>query len=316
MRTTDTARIKKMLSGPLGKRLRRAGDEWMKLSLPIQNKDSRKAVTKLLGSEVIKAPVRKAFADILAADKTKQEAAAKKMRAQALKTSSAAAKSLKQLTVARVKAVQGFLAQPADTPSPELFLLERPIFIIPSPGTHLDNYQYADLNSWATLQSSTDASRIDTVRFYYIWSNPRSTYSVVNVDGFIVFNGYCGVGTNGGIFPDDRYSQVIVNGVLEVYQWWIQPPVAMVSDPNQTVSALNLKVTSGGWFDVGAIGGRNVYRGYDLRADLVVVAPQATLVFAVTATIGQYNNSGHSYIDFSNKDYQITSPFVIVSLVS
>jgi hypothetical protein len=317
MRTkNDTARIKKMLTGPLGKRLNKANAEQIKVSAPVRIKESQKAIIKLLGTDIVKAPARREFAKILAADKVKKETLAKKMQMQAFKNSGPAQRTLNQIKAQRLKGLKGLLAQPINLPSTEYFLLSTPFLILPNQGLHLDDWEYVANNSFIKVRTDSDGYRQDSVRFYYLWTNPRNVYSVVSVDGFIIFNGYCFVGTDGGVWPEDRSSSTYVTGTLELYEWWVQPPIQPAPEVDASVQAVSLGVTSGGWFDVGAIDGRNVYRGYDLQYTGLAVPPNGTLVIAVTATLSNNNNGGGSYIDFSSKNYQIGSPFVTVALTS
>lgn len=317
MRTTDAARIKKLLTGALGKRLAQADAAQWKSPKPSRNRDSQKAVAKLLGSELTNlGPVRKAFTAILEKDAAATAKLAKQAQAAALKNARGARKVLAAATAQRLKVIKGLASQ--DGQASERFLLSKPFLIWPTQGLEMDDAQYIQNNSFAKVQVSTSGTRYDALRFYYLWDNPRNAYSVIDIDGFIIFNGNIQVGSGGGVFPGDRWSQVTIDGVLEIYEWWTQPPTQPYPQPDQTVEAANLYFQSDGWSETGGILPLPIFRGYDLRCTQFIVPPLGTVVLAVTAKINSANgsDSSNSVVDFSSGNFQIGSPFVTVNLVS
>jgi hypothetical protein len=317
MRTTDAARLKKLLTGALGKRLAQADAAQCTMPRPSRNRDSQRAVAKLLGTELANlGPIRKAFTAILEKDVAATAKFAKQAQAAALKNARTARKTLASATAQRLKVIRGLISQ--DGQSSERFLLGKPFLIWPTPGLEMDDAQYIQNNSFAKVQVSTSGSRYDALRFYYLWDNPRNAYSVIDIDGFIIFNGLIKVGAGGGVFPGDRWSRVTIDGVLEVYEWWTQPPTSIYPQPDQVVEAANPHFESEGWSETGGILPFPVFRGYDLRCSQFVVPPLATAVLAVTAKINSTNgsDSSNSVVDFSSGSFQIGSPFVTINLVS
>ena len=156
------------------------------------------------------------------------------------------------------------------------------------------------------------------MKFYYLWRNPKDTFSVINVDGYAIFHGYAYVGVGGGIFPGDRMASISVDGSLEILEWWNQPPTQPPAQPDQSVNVANLRVTAYGWSEVGAIDARDIFRGYDLRHTLMLVPPSATLVFTVTAAVScaTGSDSGLTEVDFASGAFQVGSPAVLVAVLS
>jgi len=174
--------------------------------------------------------------------------------------------------------------------------------------------------SWAKIQLQSDTTRTDELKFYYLWETPKDKYVVINVDGYLVLNGYCQAGAGGGFWPSDRYSKISVDARLDIYEWWNQPPTSPFSQPDQTQSAIipPLEVSAEGFLEVGGIEYTTLFRGYDLSHTLMLVPPQAWVVFAVTTSIASVNgnDSSHTEADFASGDFHVMSPAVHVAVLS
>lgn len=322
MKATDIARLKKQLKGPLGKRLHQASVAQGSGATRLRSKSGRKEAGKLLSTDLGLTPAtRRAFAEVVAKESAQAETRIKKLTAEAQKHARTEQKALKQALIARAKSVKALATQQAATQGTSFYyLLERPFLIWPSFGLQIDA-TYSNQNSFVKVQKTIDnIDAAHAVRFYYLWTNPRNSYSVINIDAPIIFNGTGQASAGGGITADDRYAKLVITGQLEVLEWWNQPPTSPQQQPDQTASVLTppLEASQEGWFELGDIEFKAVFRGYDINYRLMVVPPLATVVFACSAhfdsTCG--TSDSQTIIDFKTGNFQITSPFAIVNLLS
>jgi hypothetical protein len=319
MKAIDVSRIKKMLSGAEGKRLDRISASQSSIPERLRNKDSRQAAAKLLAPALKQSGLTaKQFDGILSKDKAKLEATLKKSKAAAVKNSRSVQKVLNAAAAQRLKAFEAVAAVPPTVGSPEYHLLNTPFMIWPTNSVDLEASEIVPSNSWAKFRVRTENDFYGDVKFYYLWSNPKDTFAVINVDGYVIFNGHAFVGVDGGLFPGDRMAEVIVTGRLDIFEWWNQPPTQPYAQPDQSANALTLKVTAYGFSEVGGLDAKDVFRGYDLRHTLMLVPPFGTIVFAITAAVscGTGDDSGLTEADFASGAFQVGSPAVLVTVLS
>lgn len=320
MKATEVARLKKQLQGPLGKKLDQASAGRQLGGLRLRSKGGRKDAAKLLTKDLaLTAESRRAFAEIVTREAAQAEAQAKKLTTAAQKNARMELKALKQALVQRAKAVKALDTQLAGGQGTNYYyLIEQPFLIWPSLGLQIDA-TYSNLNSFVKTQrtvNNTSASL--AVRFYYIWTNPRDSYSVINIDAPIIFNGKGQASAGGGITASDRYAGLVITGQLEIYEWWNQPPTQPLPQPDQTAWAMVLEANQEGWFEVGDIEFKTIFRGYDINYRQLVVPPLESVVIACSAhfdsTCG--TDESQTIIDFATGNFQITSPFALVDLIS
>lgn len=318
MTRKEIALIKKMLKGAVGERLERENAAQSDIPESLRNKDSRRAAAKLLAS-TLDSSIAKQFDGILAKDEAKLEVALKKSQAAAVKNARGAQKVLDAAAAQFVKALEAVIADPQTTVgSPVLELLNKPFLIWPTNSVDLEESEIVPSNSWAKFRVQTEGHFYGDVKFYYLWSNPRDKFVVINVDGYVIFNGYGFVGAGGGLFPGDRYGQVLVDGRLDILEWWNQPPTSPYLQPDQTARVLSLYVSAPGFFETNPIDGKYIFRGCDLRHTLMVVPPFGTVVFAVAAavTCGTGEDGGRAEADFARDALRVGSPAVLVTILS
>jgi hypothetical protein len=313
-------KIKDRLTGRDGRRLDKERAAQAREPDRFRSPDSRRAAAKLLSPTRTDRATAKAFAALLAEDEARLAAALKKARTDAVRNSRTAHKGLKAQAASRVKALQGLVGAPAAAGAVQYELLNKPFLIWPSNSVDLEASEIVPSNSWAKFRARITKGKVfyGNVKFYYLWRNPRDAFAVINVDGYAIFHGYAYVGVGGGFFPGDRMAGVSVDGQLDILEWWNQPPTQPPAQPDQSVKVASLKVTAYGWSEVGAIDGRDIYRGYDLRHTLMIVPPSSVLVFTVPAavTLGTGSDSGLAEIDFASGAFQVGSPAVLVAILS
>jgi len=318
MNSKEISQIRKALAGATGRHLEKAIAAQQAPPLTLRSARSQRTAASVFTAQLKGTDVAKKFADILARDEADRAAALEKAKAAAIKNSRSHLAVLESQAARRVKDLDRLTALPAVEGSPKYHLLNKPLFILPSRTIALDESEVIPSKSFAKFQGRTERSLRGDVQFWYLWNNPNDRFSVINVDGYIIFNGHGYVGADGGIFPGARSAGLSVHGRLNILEWENQPPTQPVSQPDQSVEALKLSVSATGFGEVGAIESRDVFRGYDLRHTLLVVPPRATLIFTVAAEISAScgSDSGLVEFDFSSGDFQVGSPAVLVTLLS
>jgi hypothetical protein len=318
MTREELARLKKALTGSLGKRLDRANAAKELEAQQFRNVESRRSAAKLLAPSVDRT-TRRQFEAVLEADRVKLENAAKASRATAIKNSRANQRILSTAAAQRLKPFHD-LANVATLGSPQYELINTPFLIWPTNSVDLEQSEIIPANSFAKFRASIGSGKgfQGDVKFFYLWSNPRSTFAVINVNGYVIFNGHLFVGCGGGIFPGNRSASATAKGSLQILEWFNQPPTSPPEQADQAVVAAQLKVRADGFSEVGAIDAKDLFRGFDLRHTMMVVPPLATLVFQVIAAVslGTGSDSGNANADFASGAFMVGSPSVLVTVLS
>jgi hypothetical protein len=199
-------------------------------------------------------------------------------------------------------------------------LIDSPFLIWPTQGVFFDSSHYEPWNSWGKIKlDSSKKNGGEELSFYFLWTNPSEGYTVINVDAYLILNGFCSVETGGGFFAGDRTSSLTLSSRLYLLEWWNQPPTSPLMQADQFQNALNLYAESGGTFDFdGDFDAQYIYRGFDLRYTLFLVPPRETVVFEVALNITYSNgdDGGQVHVDFTSGDFEVMSPAVLVATLS
>jgi hypothetical protein len=247
-----------------------------------------------------------------------------RQKAEAVRRSSYVKRMLRYGVEGKRKALEHLLslAPPVSPPfSPTGYeLLDAPFLIWPTQGIFFDSSHYEPWNSWGKIKfDSSKENGGEELSFYFLWSNPSEGYSVINVDAYLILNGFCSVETGGGFFAGDRQSSLTLSSRLYLLEWWNQPPTSPLMQTDQFQNALHLYAEAGGTFDFdGDFDGQYIYRGYDLRYTLFLIPPHETVVFEVALNISYYNGAdgGQVHVDFASGDFEVMSPAVLVATLS
>jgi hypothetical protein len=269
------------------------------------------------------APTGKAARKFEALEKKHAErlaARARKAQAAAIKGSRAGAKVMEGRRASLIKSLGALAELDPTVPSPEYHLLNTPFLIWPTNSVDLEASEIVPANSWAKFRAriGTNRSFLGDVKFYYLWDNPTDKFAVINANGYSIFHGTAFVGVGGGNFPANRSASVRLTATLQILEWWNQPPTSPFSQPDQSAEILKLRVSAGGFFEVGALDFRNVFRGSDLRHNLMLVPPHGVVVFAVTtaASMSTGQDSGEAEVDFASGEFMVGSPAVLVTVLT
>jgi hypothetical protein len=315
MTRSEIARIKKMLTGPLGKRLDKADAAQDDLPRRLQNKDSRREATRLLAPTLDRSTVKK-FADVVEQDRARLDARLKRIKAEAVRASRDRQRTLQTAAAQLVNGLQAVGQLPVDGSPIGRVLLNVPFLISANSSVELEQFQIIENKSFAKFRARVENPDVffGNVKFFYVWTNPKNTFEVINVAGFVTFNGHCSVGVDGGLFPGDRQASVLVKGRLDILEFFNDPPTSPLSQPDQEATALQMRETAFGFGEVGAIDARDVFRGLGLSHLHMVVPPLAVIVFGVVAAVscGTGRDGSNAAADFASGAFQVGSPAVLL----
>lgn len=280
---------------------------------------ARKATAKLIAKAIPNLSTQaKAFDAVVAKHMKEGDAALKKARAGAIKDSRGQKTAIAHLAAQKVKAYEVLSA--VNVPGTQYHLLNTPFEISSSAGMPLTSSAIVPSNSSAKFKLHVEDGPdvTNTASFKYVWVNPSEKYVVVNVHGYIIFRGHVQYGVGGGFFGGDRNITVSVNGRLEIFDLSNPDPVSVPPVADQSVNVYYAHEDQGDWFSVGAVGAKDIFRGYDLSHELLVVPPHATMGFNMTAAFTCNTGDDESLIDldFASGNFQLGSPAVLLAIVS
>ena len=255
------------------------------------------------------------FDPILARNRIALQRVADERKAAAITNSTSVLKTFIDAIDGRRRAFEHLT--PAAAP-PTFIALDSPFLILPTTGNKLLDSSIAPFRSFAKV---TIASQLDDkeVGFYFLWENPSDRYAVINVDGYLVFNGLIGATESGGFLPGNRFATMNVSGVLRTFEWWNQPPTEPLAQADQSQLVRSITADMGGGFgDVGDIESAHVFRGVDLSHTLFLVPPYGVTVIEVAAVLWSTTGTdgGDVSADFSSGDLQIMCPFVQIAVLT
>lgn len=311
--------IRKALMGAQGKRLLKSRAERVS-DFNDGGAKARKDAAKLVRDLAPSSKAVKKFQALEAAHAESLRAKASEARSAMVKGSAATAEVLEAQRASLMQTL-GVLADIDPTvPQPQYHLINTPFLIWPTNSVDLEASEIVPSNSFAKFRAKigTGKSFFGDVKFYFMWDNPTDKIAVINVNGYSIFHGTAFVGVGGGFWPGNRSASVRLTAELQIFEWWNQPPTSPFVQADQTAEILNLRVSAGGFSEVGAIDLRDVHRGNDLRHTLMLVPPRGVVVFAVTtaAAMGTGTDSGNAEIDFASGDFMVGSPAVLVTVLT
>jgi hypothetical protein len=210
-------------------------------------------------------------------------------------------------------------------PTPIYTVLDTPFLIWPTHGMELLDSNLIPYGSFGKISVDPDSSGSTELGFYFLWENPTKQSVVINVYGYLAFNGLISAW---GIEEPDQMSSdhhlecsgsgsMGIDAYLRTYRWWDQPPTEPLPEPDQfkhvdAVSDLDINVGCGA--------SKNVVQGVDPRYTLfqVIPSPNGVAVIEVAAHFYYQANStdAKSSADFNSGDFQIMCPYVLIEVVA
>lgn len=310
MKSTERARVKKMIA---------RNDKAQPADLTWRPKSTatRKSVAQILGRQDGMKALKREFDALTAKTTAQAEALAVRQHKGAIAASRKRAAAHKALASGRIKGLQS-VGDFGDLGSPTpRFLLQTP-FEISLVGASLTEHRIQTGSSFARFGFVIGKNRTGSVRahFSYVWQNPTDKYVLINAHGYLIFDGYIEGGINSAFFPGDRRIRLDVQGYMGIHDWGAEPLLPSAQTFIQTAAWLN--EADGGFGAVGVIVVQDVFRGMDLDHALYIVKPHGTigLVIAANFPYSTGQNGGRVLGDFEDGGHRVSSPGVLIQIVS
>ena len=270
------------------------------------------AITAHLGGI---APLRREIAALHARQATKTAAAEVKRAKLAIKTGRGRKTALAALVRQRMAAFQALAS--VNVPNAPRYLINTP-FEISASGLDLTSRTVVPSNSSAKFRlekQNTGQRRSGSVVFKFIWQNAGDKYAVINVHGYIILHGHCYVWSDGGIFGGNRTAGITIKPTLTITDWTNDPYLQLA---RTDLTALEVKVDTGTIWDDADEDMADIFRGYDLSQELILVPPRTSVGLVMSAELQYYagQNSGIVQANFADGAFMVGSPAVLVTLVS
>jgi hypothetical protein len=238
-------------------------------------------------------------------------------RAEAIKSSSTATKNFAYQIESRRKAIDALQAAKF---KPIVENIDSPFLIWATPSNILTDSQIEPFKSRAKiLFTSTARSGVRELSFYYLWRNPSDRFAVINIDGYLVLNGFCQAGQDGGFFPGSRSTSLSLKTTMVPLEWWNQPPTSPLFQASQSETVLSFSARgSQGFGDVGAIESRSISRASGLGYNLFLIPPHGVTVieYSLVASFSSADGSHNVLVDFDSGDFRVMSPFVVIQTLT
>jgi len=199
-------------------------------------------------------------------------------------------------------------------PPPQYVFLNSPTVIWSTPGVLLQSSHVEPWKSWAKFTAhSTESYSLEQLSFFFYWENPSDRYAVIDVDTYLVLNGFCLAGSDGGFFPGDRRSNLSVQARLYLYELWNEPP----TPPGwENEVALSLSTSTGDFWDVGAIEFEEIFRTLNVSLNTRAVPPHGMALFEATTALESQVSDGVTDVDFASGDFEVLCPGVVLTLLT
>ena len=237
----------------------------------------------------------------------------RRLHDQVTKASTQAKKDVVALTHGRLRAAEALVKLPPIFGAPEYHLLTTPYLIWPTTIV-LDSSEIIDKNSFANFRVivDPDSEFYGFVRFMYYWTNPYDEEALIDLDVLCTWNGYNDVTVDGGLLSSNR-NNTAVDASLDVNALW--DPTLVVGDiwnifvatlsSNTSIYSLDHEISAA------------VHSGVDLRVAGIHIPPLKTVVFSARVSVDcQVIGAGSGNFDYSSGDFQVASPYALVTVLA
>jgi hypothetical protein len=282
-----------------------------------QRTSDDKAIAKLLEKHIDGlAALKPDFDALMTRNEAKAESQIKKLRAEALKIARSRKPALDRMIAQRVKSFEALTHPVVEVPSAERYFVNTPIEIY-STQIDLDSLSNEPSNSWAKFMLDFRKNAGPSVIFRFVWENSTDKYVLINVDGYVILHGFCDLWSDGGVFAGYRMSSLTMAPTLELYDYTTEPFPPLTQAVNIPF-AVHVQTDSGGMFDDADSETELVFRGYDLRKDLVIVPPSTAvgLHASVQMSVGTGDGEARVRADFISDSFGVTVPGVLITKLS
>jgi hypothetical protein len=262
-----------------------------------------------------------AYEKIRAQGQTELRRLLKEQRAAAVKRSSSVKKQVLAGLAGWRRTIDRFRdGTVSSTFVPAFAVVDTPFIIWPTHGLELIDSRIQPWNNAAKIRAQWQAtSGAENLRFIYVWENPSDRWAIVNVESNLGLNGSCDEFEEGGILSGS-VSNLSVDAVLNVWEWWNQPPTSPFPQPTQSQHVLSLSADGGGFLSGlggGTVKSASVRGTFDLRRNLFLLPPNGVAVFEATLRFSYSNfDGGMIQIDFASGDFEVVCPAVVIAILS
>jgi hypothetical protein len=238
--------------------------------------------------------------------------------AAAIKRAAAYKKELLKGVANHLEAVNGLISAGRPDVVPLLISLNKPFLIWASPqASIMSDSHIAPGDSWVKTRIRSTASYTeDKLSFYFEWRNPADYEVVITAGAHVSVVGHCFVGRDGGMLPDNRDASILADTLFFPWRWWMQPASGPMWQAGQEQVVFNVSVSGGGFFDLGEVFAQDVSAAGDTHHDMLIVPPNAVVVFEVALRIMTSNHHGVSDADFESGAFRIHCPGVLISVLT
>jgi hypothetical protein len=151
--------------------------------------------------------------------------------------------------------------------------------------------------------------------FYFAWTNPGGD-AVINADAYLVLNGSCEASVPSG-YGYGALNLADLYLVAELDSWWWG--TSPVEAPVIFEDVLSLRPQNSSWWPLPYSSGETkivpVFRGYDLRAESLVVPRNGVMVFEVILNVIYEVLGGHIVADFNSGAFDVLVPAILITVL-
>jgi hypothetical protein len=259
----------------------------------------------------------------LAAERAQSRRRLEELKADAVAQSPTRARSLQRLVDARRAALEGVVGI---WPTTQYLALDSPVEIWATDGVNLESTTIEPYKSRAQIRLDASESHdwwhgaylfgmnYDFLHFYFLWGNQESESAVVDVNAYLILNGFCSAHSQGGWFFGGK-GELTLDPTLDLVQTWTQPISSAAPQSGETWNVLDLVADSTGFdtddqtkYDV-------VYRGTLVGYQQEIVPPGQQLIIDVALRLGSYVDNAEVSADFTTGEFYVMSPLVDLTIV-
>ncbi len=236
----------------------------------------------------------------------------KQMRALAVRHSRDQKGVVAQAVAARTRAFE-LLADPGGG-ARQSYFLNSPFEI--AANFTLNSSAIVPANSRAKFTSDVSDGTFDTKQIYfnYYWVNPFDKYVVFNVSGYAVAYGNGQIEAYGGVILGESFARVFCTAQLNVEDWTTDSLVPLGFPLYQGL--FDDEEDRSGFLQSSSTSLPTWFRGCDLQYPSAVIRPGGTVGIGVTIELQSQTENGRVYADFSSADHRVSSPGVLITVVS
>jgi hypothetical protein len=250
-----------------------------------------------------------------------------KQKAAAVKHSSRVNESQAHGVAGRRKAIEHVTSRRSDAvPAGFNFnfvVLDTPLFVLPSLDVNLVNTSLAPWNNVAKINAEWSTpypdNGWDDLSFVFVWENPSDRDTVVNVESYLLLNGFCDVFAEGGpgkVIWGQKYTDLDISVGLNILEYWNNPPTVPSGQNGQYESAVSLHAHGGGIFGLGDYESSGVNGSYDVIYRMFLIPAKGVAVFEVTLSIDHWTDGGFIDVDFAAGDFEVMCPAVVMAILT